>query len=217
MTIADRIQSLRKAKGISQEQLADKIGVSRQAISKWESEQSSPDLEKIILLSNYFEVTTDYILKGIESKHDLTDKRKVDARVLSAIATFINFIALIVAINIWIEKQNPSSVAVGFIIMAFGCMIFVIGQLIGENVKASTNFFGLINVWFLSLIPISCIFNFLQGKLGGFWWTFTPIPQMGNSYVAYGLCWLFYFVFCVGVDVVIIVNNRKLFCRKKKA
>lgn len=48
MTIADRIQSLRKAKGISQEELANKIGVSRQAVSKWESEQSSPDLEKII-------------------------------------------------------------------------------------------------------------------------------------------------------------------------
>ena len=53
MTMADRIQALRKAKGISQEELADKIGVSRQAISKWESEQSSPDLEKIILLSDF--------------------------------------------------------------------------------------------------------------------------------------------------------------------
>lgn len=67
MNIADRIQSLRKSKGISQEQLADVVGVSRQAVSKWESEQTIPDLEKIILMSEYFEVTTDYILKGIES------------------------------------------------------------------------------------------------------------------------------------------------------
>lgn len=66
MNIADRIQSLRKSKGISQEQLADVVGVSRQAVSKWESEQTIPDLEKIILMSEYFEVTTDYILKGIE-------------------------------------------------------------------------------------------------------------------------------------------------------
>ena len=42
MTIADRIQNLRKTKGISQEELADNIGVSRQAVSKWESEQSTP-------------------------------------------------------------------------------------------------------------------------------------------------------------------------------
>ena len=48
MTMADRIQSLRKTKGISQEELADQIGVSRQAVSKWESEQSNPDLEKVI-------------------------------------------------------------------------------------------------------------------------------------------------------------------------
>ncbi|HCI26519.1 MAG TPA: XRE family transcriptional regulator, partial [Roseburia sp.] len=51
---------------MSQEELADKVGVSRQAVSKWESEQSTPDLEKIIIMSDYFNVTTDYILKGIE-------------------------------------------------------------------------------------------------------------------------------------------------------
>lgn len=66
MKIADRIQYLRKQKGYSQEELADKVGVSRQAVSKWESEQSTPDLEKVIVMSELFEVTTDYILKGIE-------------------------------------------------------------------------------------------------------------------------------------------------------
>lgn len=66
MKMADRIQLLRKSKGLSQEELADKIGVSRQAVSKWESEQSIPDIDKIIGMSEYFEVTTDYILKGTE-------------------------------------------------------------------------------------------------------------------------------------------------------
>ena len=66
MNISDRIQNLRKAKGISQEELADRIGVSRQAVSKWESEQSTPDIDKVILLSEYFQTTTDYLLKGIE-------------------------------------------------------------------------------------------------------------------------------------------------------
>ena len=70
MNIADRIQHLRKSKGFSQEELADKIGVSRQAVSKWESEQSTPDLEKIIVMSDFFGVTTDYILKGIEPVKD---------------------------------------------------------------------------------------------------------------------------------------------------
>lgn len=72
MSIADRIKHLRKTKGISQEQLADAIGVSRQAVLKWESEQNIPDVDKIIALGEYFEVTTDYILNGIEKIEEKT-------------------------------------------------------------------------------------------------------------------------------------------------
>ena len=71
MNVADRIQNLRKTKGISQEQLAEAIGVSRQAVSKWESEQSTPDLEKSVLMSDFFDVTTDYLLKGIEPTNEI--------------------------------------------------------------------------------------------------------------------------------------------------
>lgn len=76
MNISDRIQNLRKIKGISQEELADKVGVSRQAVSKWESEQSNPDLDKIIIMSDYFEVTTDYILKGVEPLKQTGEDKK---------------------------------------------------------------------------------------------------------------------------------------------
>ncbi len=71
MNVADRIQNLRKIKGISQEQLAEAIGVSRQAVSKWESEKSTPDLEKIVLMSDFYDVTTDYLLKGIEPTNEI--------------------------------------------------------------------------------------------------------------------------------------------------
>ena len=86
MTIADRIQSLRKSKGMSQEELADAVGVSRQAVSKWESEQATPDLDKVVIMSDIFEVTTDYLLKGIEPVK--TDDHKtmadvIDQRVLT--------------------------------------------------------------------------------------------------------------------------------------
>ena len=82
MNIADRIQNLRKTKGLSQEQLADAIGVSRHAVSKWDSEQARPDLEKIILMSEYFEVTTDYLLKGIEPIEDTKSEHKTIGDVL---------------------------------------------------------------------------------------------------------------------------------------
>ena len=82
MNIGDRIQTLRKLRGISQEELADKIGVSRQAVSKWESEQSTPDLVKVILLSDFFETTTDYLLKGIEPAKEA--ERKLPATLFAA-------------------------------------------------------------------------------------------------------------------------------------
>lgn len=76
MNLSDRIRELRKIKGISQDELAEKLGVSRQAISKWENEQSIPDIDKIILLSDYFEVSTDYLLKGVEPVTSMNRKGK---------------------------------------------------------------------------------------------------------------------------------------------
>lgn len=67
MTLAEKIMKLRRAAGFSQEELADRLGVSRQAVSKWESGQSVPDVDKIILLSTMFGVTTDYLLKNAEA------------------------------------------------------------------------------------------------------------------------------------------------------
>lgn len=63
MILADKIIRLRKKNGWSQEELADKMNVSRQAVSKWEAAQTTPDLEKILQLGNLFGVTTDYLLK----------------------------------------------------------------------------------------------------------------------------------------------------------
>lgn len=63
MILADKIMALRKKKGWSQEELAEKLGISRQSVSKWESGASIPDIDKIIMMSELFEVSTDYLLK----------------------------------------------------------------------------------------------------------------------------------------------------------
>lgn len=63
MILADKIINLRKKEGWSQEQLAEKVGVSRQSISKWESAQSVPDMNKLLVLAQIFNVSTDYLLK----------------------------------------------------------------------------------------------------------------------------------------------------------
>ncbi|MBQ7848081.1 MAG: helix-turn-helix transcriptional regulator [Clostridia bacterium] len=64
MTFGEKIQQLRKEQGFSQELLAEKMGVTRQTISKWELDQSTPELEYIATLSDLFKVTTDYLIKN---------------------------------------------------------------------------------------------------------------------------------------------------------
>jgi len=66
MRIGEKVQILRKQKDISQEQLAEMLNVSRQAISKWETGESLPDVENIVRLSGVFDVSTDYLLKAYQ-------------------------------------------------------------------------------------------------------------------------------------------------------
>lgn len=63
MILAEKIMTLRKRAGWSQEELAAQLGVSRQSVSKWEGAQSVPDMQKVVQMSRLFGVTTDYLLK----------------------------------------------------------------------------------------------------------------------------------------------------------
>ena len=74
MILADKLVQLRKRSGMSQEELAEKMNVSRQAVSKWEGAQSIPDLEKILQLSELYGVTTDYLLKDSIESEEFTGK-----------------------------------------------------------------------------------------------------------------------------------------------
>lgn len=74
MILAEKIVRLRKQIGWSQEELAEKMNVSRQSVSKWEATNSIPDLNKIIMLAEIFEVSTDYLLKDdVEKTESIND------------------------------------------------------------------------------------------------------------------------------------------------
>ena len=62
MTLGEKLKMLRASRGLSQEQLAAELDVSRQAISKWECGDSTPDLDKLRTICTYFGVTTDYLI-----------------------------------------------------------------------------------------------------------------------------------------------------------
>ena len=62
MTFGEKLQALRRERGLSQEALAEQLQVSRQAVSKWELDAARPDIDNVLALAALFEVSTDYLL-----------------------------------------------------------------------------------------------------------------------------------------------------------
>lgn len=73
MTFAEKLKSMRKQSGMSQEKLAEKIGVSRQAITKWENNTGIPDIENMLALSSLFNVSVDELLSNEKIEKKQTD------------------------------------------------------------------------------------------------------------------------------------------------
>lgn len=107
MTLGEKILNLRKARGWSQEELADRAGVSRQAVSRWESGSAKPDADKIIVICDLFGISADYLLRdnyngertvGVsaqtESGNPVNMKQKIlkGYAMVSAIALFVMMI-----------------------------------------------------------------------------------------------------------------------------
>ena len=69
MTLGEKIYRLRAGEGLSQETFGERLGVSRQSVSKWETDQSVPELDKIVAISEIFGVSTDYLLKETEEAY----------------------------------------------------------------------------------------------------------------------------------------------------
>lgn len=111
MSMSNRLQDLRQKAQISQEELAERIGVSRQAISKWESEQTNPDIENIVRLSEVYNTSTDYILKGTQPTVIQSSDKNAQIRQR--------------------KKQNLHYLIISVIVsfLAIG-IIFVLGQLV---------------------------------------------------------------------------------------
>lgn len=148
MTIGEKIQNLRKQRGMSQEQLAEALGVSRQAVSKWEAEQSVPDIDKIISICDYFGVTTDYILRNAEmteSQHEVAQnaynisekeldeniKKKQQSALLLAIAIVLYILCVVPVIII----KNDVGTVLMFVMVAVATGIIVYRSTLNQKNK----------------------------------------------------------------------------------
>ena len=121
MILADKIIDLRKKNGWSQEELAEKLDVSRQSISKWEGAQSVPDMNKILRLSEVFGVSTDYLLKD--------ELESCDALAVSETESAARSVSMEDAVAfLWIKAKNAAQVALGvFLCILSPVLLIVLG------------------------------------------------------------------------------------------
>ncbi|GAA0061816.1 helix-turn-helix domain-containing protein [Clostridium sp. CTA-1] len=88
MAFSNKLYSLRKQKGLSQDELGSKLNVSRQTISKWELGETTPELEKLIALGDFFEVSLDELVMDVKAK----ESTKTEPLVMNRLETIIDSI-----------------------------------------------------------------------------------------------------------------------------
>lgn len=135
MNLGEKLFELRKEKNLSQEEVADKLNVTRQTVSKWETNQSTPDFDKIVPLCELFEINTEELLTGKKPNTDNVQKqeekeereeekiltkeevRRKSAEVVST-SVFIYIVAIaLLTIAIPVLKINPIVVSALFLII----------------------------------------------------------------------------------------------------
>lgn len=193
MNLSDRIQYLRKARGISQEGLADQLGVSRQAVSKWESEQSMPDLDKIISMSDYFEVTTDYLLKGIEPVVQKEEEQSIEHRRIASNICYqlsLGFVGLGIILSIILADFLKISVLLTPVLIVQGVGLLVWGT--GRNLSEVRPSFQvkLALILFLLFVPLGFLSNVLfpLGKIFPYPTSLAASLTFVTFYLILGVC-----------------------------
>lgn len=134
MILADKIIELRKKNGWSQEELAEKVGVSRQSVSKWEGALSVPDLDKILLMSQIFGVSTDYLLKDELGEPEYTETKNAPA----AEETPLRRVSMEEAASfLEVKKQTAPKIALAvFLCIVSPIVLILMGGLSGEGLIA---------------------------------------------------------------------------------
>ena len=133
MKLGEKLQQLRKRSGLSQEQLASRLAVSRQAVSKWELDETMPDTENVIQLSRIFGVSCDYLLREeVDEQGAPLSAAPGEAHLdgpgwahnASALSLAACAIGLLLALGGWIHEQTSGPLIIGLIIQILGVLLF---------------------------------------------------------------------------------------------
>lgn len=135
MNVSERLYNLRKGKNLSQEELANVLGVSRQSISKWETGESTPDFDKIIPLCNFYGITSDELLSGKKNIVEAENEQKTNnfARnvAISVGLYIISIVAIIVSTVIY--NEPIIGVSIFFTIIAIATSLIVYSGIKYDN------------------------------------------------------------------------------------
>lgn len=143
MSFGENLQTLRKIKNYSQEDLADKLQVSRQAVSKWESGTGFPETEKLISICDLFDCSMDELVKGKISIDSNSEKEEYDSfmnkfgkNISIAITLILIGTILLLTIIGFNENNNMYGIVVLLIFVVFSVPIFIVNGLEMENFKS---------------------------------------------------------------------------------
>ena len=205
MTLGVKIQFLRKQNGMSQEQLASQLTVSRQAISKWELDSCVPDTDNIVQLSKLFKVSTDYLLNDdiecdinhSDTKNDSNcNKFAVDSKTAFIVGIGIIAIGFIVSFVGMDYYQSDLVIAIGFAIQIIGIIIF---ELICKKSDIRRSFYS-VSCWLIS----PAIVLFLFEKIMNFY------PRPYFEWTGIIIQAILYFTICITITLVLRM------CKKSK-
>lgn len=133
MEIGKKLKNARVQSGMTQENVAEKINVSRQTISNWENEKSYPDIISVIELSNLYSISLDVLLKGDEKmiKHlgESTNVVKSNQKMIWAIIVNIIVVALLITLNMFIPDNSY------FLVGIFCLMVITSSALLYQIIK----------------------------------------------------------------------------------
>ena len=215
MKLGEKLQQLRRQSGLSQEQLAARLTVSRQAVSKWELDETMPDTENVIQLSRLFGVSCDYLLReevdeqgapvqpATPGEAHLTEQGWIhNATVLSLTVCAVG---LLFAIGgaLYVTSFDPA--IIGLIIQLGGILLFELAApRMGDGRNAARLSFYAIACWLVLFIPLPLL-------VGGFF------ALSGRSYRSSHLflfCVLFYVLICASVTAALLTLRRRQTTKK---
>jgi len=220
LNFGEKLQLLRKQGGMSQEQLAEKLNVSRQAISKWELGGSLPDIENVIQLSRLFGVSTDYLLldeiktetspPGVKIKeNDL----KAEMHIKNSFIIGIGIIAIGLLISLigWKTYQTEMAVGIGIIVQICGIILFeIMSNRLGNSNKLAVKC-GFYSVAIWMICPF--IAPFISRIALGIY------PKPYTYWTALNIPAVIYFVICTAVTIVLRIikntNEKKVVSKER--